>query len=83
MLLTKLLLTAVAVQVDPQLAADVILHTGVLLIVQPVQSPTHNRVHLQETAHQVPCSVRQTPTEQLCQNIVYTSDNNNPATVNL
>lgn len=74
MLLTKLLLTAVAVQVDPQLADDVVLHTGVLLIVQPVQSPTHNRVHLQETLHEVQCSV----TDKQGQ-----TDNNNPVAVRI
>ena len=47
MRLTKLLLAAVAVQVDPQLASDVILHTRVFLVVQPVQRATHHRVHLQ------------------------------------
>ena len=45
--LTKLLLAAVAVQVDPQLASDVVLHTRVFLVVQPVQRPAHHRVHLQ------------------------------------
>src|SRR4029434_8482151 len=34
--LTKLLLAAVPVQVDPQLPADVVLHTRVLLIVESV-----------------------------------------------
>lgn len=46
LVLTKLLLTAMAVEVNPELAANVIFHTGVFLIVKPVQSPTDNCVHL-------------------------------------
>lgn len=42
----KLFLTATAVQVNPELAADVILHAGVFLIVKSIQSPTDNCVHL-------------------------------------
>lgn len=44
--LTKLLLTPVAVQVDPELAANVILDAWVLLIMEPIQSAAHHRVHL-------------------------------------
>lgn len=43
---TELFLAPVTVQVDPQLAADVVLHTWVLLIVQPIQGPAHHCVHL-------------------------------------
>ena len=43
---TKLLLTAVPMQVDPELPPDVILHARVLLIMQPVQGAAHHCVHL-------------------------------------
>lgn len=43
---TELLLTAVPMQVDPQLPPDVILHARVLLIMQPVQGAAHHCVHL-------------------------------------
>ena len=43
---TKLLLTAVPMQVDPKLPPDVILHARVLLIMQPVQGAAHHCVHL-------------------------------------
>lgn len=33
-------------QINPKFATDVVLHTGVLLIVQPVQSPADHCVHL-------------------------------------
>lgn len=44
--LTKLLLTAVTMEVDPQLASNVIFHTWILFIVQPVQCTAHYRVNL-------------------------------------
>jgi len=34
------------VQVDPELASDVVLHTGVLLVVKSVQGAADHRVHL-------------------------------------
>lgn len=46
--ITKFFLTAAAVQVNPQFAADVILDAGVFLIVQSVQRPADNRVHLHQ-----------------------------------
>lgn len=46
MWLTKLFLAAIAVQVNPQFAADVILDTGVFLIVKSIQSPADNCIHL-------------------------------------
>lgn len=45
-LLTKLLLAPVPVEVDPQLAADVVFDTRVFLVVQPVKCTTHHSVHL-------------------------------------
>lgn len=45
-MLTKLLLAPVPVEVDPQLAADVVFHTRVFLIVQAVEGTTHHSVHL-------------------------------------
>lgn len=52
-LLTKLLLTATAVQVNPEFAANVVLHTGVFLIVKSIQSPADNRVHLKWQRNQL------------------------------
>lgn len=46
MLLTKFLLTAIAVQVNPEFTTDIIFHTGVFLIVKSIQSTTDNRIHL-------------------------------------
>lgn len=45
-MLTKLLLAPVPVEVDPQLAADVVFHTRVFLIVQAVEGTTYHSVHL-------------------------------------
>lgn len=44
--ITKLLLTPVSVQVDPQLAANVVFHAWILLIVQAVKSTTNNCIYL-------------------------------------
>lgn len=46
--ITKLLLTPVSVQVDPQLTANVVFHAWVLLIVQAVESTANNCIHLYE-----------------------------------
>lgn len=46
LLLTKLLLAPMAVQVNPQFAANVILDTRVFLIVKSIQSPADHCVHL-------------------------------------
>lgn len=46
--ITKFFLTATAVQVNPEFAADVILDAGVFFIVQSVQCPAHNCVHLHQ-----------------------------------
>lgn len=44
---TELLLATVTMQVDPQLASNVIFHTRVFFVVQPIQCTTHYCVHLQ------------------------------------
>lgn len=46
--ITKLFLTATAVQVNPEFAADVVLDAGVFFIVQPVQCPADYCVHLHQ-----------------------------------
>lgn len=45
-LLTKLLLAPVPVEVDPQLAADVVFHARVFLVVQAVEGTAHHCVYL-------------------------------------
>lgn len=42
----KFFLAPVTMQVDPQLPTDIILHTRVFLIMQPIQCATHYCVHL-------------------------------------
>lgn len=46
--ITELLLTATAVQIDPEFAADIIFDAGVFFIVESVQGPTDNCVHLND-----------------------------------
>lgn len=46
--ITELLLTATAVQINPEFAADIIFDAGVFFIVESVQGPTDNCVHLNE-----------------------------------
>lgn len=46
--ITKLLLTATAVQINPEFAADIIFDAGVFFIVESVQGPTDNCVHLND-----------------------------------
>lgn len=55
--LTKLLLTAVTVKVDPEFAADVVLHTGIFLVVKSVQSSTDHGVHLRERETTTRCQL--------------------------
>lgn len=45
---TKLFLTTMAVQVNPQFTANVVLNARIFLIVKSVQSPTDNSVYLHE-----------------------------------
>lgn len=44
--LTKLLLTPVSVEVDPELAADVVFHTRIFLVVEAVKGTAHHSVDL-------------------------------------
>lgn len=46
--ITELLLTATAVQINPEFAADIIFDAGVFFIVESVQGPTDNCVHLND-----------------------------------
>lgn len=44
--LTKLLLAPVSVEVDPELAADVIFHTRIFFVVKTVKGTAHHGVDL-------------------------------------
>lgn len=46
--ITELLLTATAVQINPEFASDIIFDAGVFFIVESVQGPTDNCVHLRD-----------------------------------
>lgn len=46
--ITEFLLTATAVQVNPEFASDIIFDAGVFFIVESVQGPTDNCVHLND-----------------------------------
>lgn len=43
---TKLFLAPVTMKVDPQLPSNVVFHTWVFLIMEPVQCATHYCIHL-------------------------------------